>query len=215
MKEKLTPQEKKRLSYDKDHRTQTFDGDRGMACAWAKRKKRVNRKYRRAVDAVLHKAMSPERIDVLKEGDDETTREMIRKGLSREKNHKWGVSSLKKALERLADSKKRSIEWKTKHRAIVIQRFRESVTAFEKNPEVFRDDEISWLAYQTRSSELRAFLKANPSWITRLQRQIDKVRKQKRIAAERARIRAEEKSKWNSPVPRLPRNVKTEEKGQQ
>ncbi len=167
------------------------------------------------VDSVLHKAAGPERIDALKGGDDETTREMIRKGLSREKNYKSGVSSLKEALKLLKESKKRSIEWKAKHQAIVIQRFRERVLAFEKNPELFKDDEIRSLTYQTRSSELRKFLKDNPSWVDRLQRKIEEARKQKRVAAEKSRIKAEEKWKWRSPALRLPHSPKIEEKDKQ
>src|SRR5690349_23133992 len=126
MTEKLTPQEKKRLSYKKDHRTHTGEPERGMRKTWAERKARVNRKYRRKADAALQKALSPERIDAVKEGDDETTQELIRKGLTREKNQpKWGVSSLKEALERLAESKKRSIHRKAKHLASAIQKFKD------------------------------------------------------------------------------------------
>jgi len=47
MKEKLSPQEKKRLSYKKDHRTHTGGDNRAWRKAWAARKGRVNRKYRR------------------------------------------------------------------------------------------------------------------------------------------------------------------------
>ena len=133
MKEKLTPQEKERLSYKKDYRTHTGEPERGMRKTWAERKARVNRKYRRKADATLHKALSPERIDAVKEGDGETTQELIRKGLTREKNPpKWGVSSLKETLKRRAESKKSSVGRKAKHLAALIQKFKADVTAFEK-----------------------------------------------------------------------------------
>jgi len=216
MKEKPTPQEKKRLSYEKDHRTHTGESNRGMRKTWAERKARVNRKYRRKADAVLHKAISPERIDALKQGDDETTRELIKKGLTRAKNpHKWGVRNLREALERLAESRTESVARKANRRATVIQEFKKNVAAFEKNPEAFRDDEISWLAYQTRFSELKAFFKDNPSWISRLQLKIVEVRKQRRMATEKARIKAEEKWKWRSPALRSPGNLNSKEESEQ
>src|SRR5438094_8674143 len=100
MKEKLTPQEKKRLSYAKDHRTHTGEPGRVMRRTWAKRKARVNRKYRRKTDAALRKAISPDRINAVLMGDDGTTRELIRKGLTREDNHmKWGVRNLREEVE--------------------------------------------------------------------------------------------------------------------
>jgi len=215
MKEKLTPQEKKRLSYKKDHRTHTGEPERGMRKTWDERKARVNRKYRRKAAAALDKALSPERIETVKEGDDETTRELIRKGLTREKNYKQGVRSLKEALENLAESKRQSVGRKAKHVAIVVQRFKESVRALEKHPEAFRDEEVSWLAFQCRISKLRAFLKDNPSWMDRVRRKVDEVQKQRRIAAEKDRIKAEQKWKWRSPGLRLPRNLNPEEKNEQ
>jgi hypothetical protein len=79
-----------------------------MRKTWAERKARVNRKYRRKADATLHKALSPERIDAVKEDDDEITQELIRKNLTCEKNPpKSGVSSLKETLKRRAESKKK------------------------------------------------------------------------------------------------------------
>ena len=202
----ITREEK--VSYKKDHRTHTGEDNRAMRRAWKNRKVRVNRKYRRKADAALHKAISPEQIDAAIRGDDGTTHELIRKGLMRERNRKTGVRSLEKALAELSDSRERSIERKVRHKERMIQQFKDNVRAFERNPELFREDEISWLAYQTRSTELRAFFKDNPSWISRLERKIDEVRKQRRIVAEKARIKVEEKWKWRSPSLRLPRNPK-------
>ena len=216
MKEKLTPQEKKRLSYKKDYRTHTGEPERGMRKTWAERKARVNRKYRRKADATLHKALSPERIDAVKEGDDETTQGLIRKDLTGEKNPpKWRVSSLKETLKRRAESKKSSVGRKAKHLAALIQKFKADVTAFEKNPEALGEDEVGLLIFQWRSSDLRPFLKDNPSWIRRLGRKVGEVRKERRKEAEKARLKAEAKWKWRSPVLRLPRNMKSEEKNGQ
>jgi hypothetical protein len=85
MEEKLTSQEEKRLSLKKDHRTHTGEDDRAWRKAWAVRKTRVNRKYRRKADAALREAISPERIEALLVGDDQTTRELIRKRLTQRK----------------------------------------------------------------------------------------------------------------------------------
>lgn len=100
MKEKPTPQEKKRLSYERDHRTHTGEDNRAMRRAWKSRKKRINRKYRRKADAALRKALGPKKIDNSLGGDDQTTRELIRKGLTLENNsRKWGVRSLGEVVE--------------------------------------------------------------------------------------------------------------------
>src|SRR5260370_5086944 len=106
MKNKPTPPEKRELAYEKDHRTRTGKSDRAMSRLWAKRKARVNRKYRRKTEQALRKAISPDRIDAVLAGDDGTTRELIRKGLTREKNSpKWGVSTLRDLVEAKLESR--------------------------------------------------------------------------------------------------------------
>lgn len=179
-----------------------------MRKSWAERKARTNRKYRRKADAALHKAINPERIDADKEGDDETTRELIKKGLTREKNpRKWGVRNLKGALEQLAKLRTNSVRQRVKRRASEIQEFKHEVTRFEKHSERFTDDEVRSLIYASYSNQVKTFLRDNPSWISRLQAKSEEVRKQKRNAAEKARVKAEEKCKWRSPSLRLPRNL--------
>jgi hypothetical protein len=65
MKNKLSPQEKKELAYEKDHRTLMGESERGMRRTWAKCKARVNRKYHRKTGGALQKAISPDRIDAV------------------------------------------------------------------------------------------------------------------------------------------------------
>ena len=210
MKEKLTPQEKKRQSYEKDHRTHTGESPRGMRKTWAKRKARINRKYRRKAHAALQQVVSPQRIDVVREGDDATTRELVRRGLTRDKNHKWGVSNLRETLQKRAESRKRAVEWKASRLAAAIQEFKDRVTKLEQRPELFDEREISRLMSVTRSTELRAFFQGDPSWANRLERRVAEVQKQRRKAAGEARIKEEEKRKWRSPALRLPSNTNTE-----
>lgn len=212
MKDKLTPQEKKRLSYKKDHRTRTGEPERAMRKTWKKRKARVNRKYRRKADAALHKAISPEQIDALMAGDDPTTRELIRKGLTRENNsRKWGVSSLKEALSELREKRDFSIGRKPKQTARMIQFYKNMVTAFEKKPESFGAYEIRALIEVLRRDELKDFAQENPVSLILLNKRLHELLKKERAAARKE----EEKRKWRSPSLRLPRNPNSEEKAEQ
>jgi hypothetical protein len=100
MKKKLTPSEKKELAYDKDHRTHTGEADRAMRRFWAKRKTRLNRNYRRLTGQLLREANRPDVIDAVLVEEDGTTRELIRKGLTRKNNSKkWGVGTLRETVE--------------------------------------------------------------------------------------------------------------------
>src|SRR5260370_29005612 len=128
MKKKPTPPEKRELAYEKDHRTRTGKSDRAMSRLWAKRKARANGKYRRKTDQALRKAISPDRIDAVLAGDDGTTRELIRKGVTREKNSpKWGVRKLRDLVEAKLESRSAPRETKSQREERVSQLYLEGI----------------------------------------------------------------------------------------
>jgi hypothetical protein len=197
-KDKLTPQEKKRLSYEKDHRTHTGEAERAMRELWAKRKARVNRKYRRKTDAALRKAISPDRIDAVLAGDDRTTRELIRKGLTREDNHmKWGVRNLREEVESKLKSRATPKETQRERKARLAPIYMEQIIAFEKDP---HDKTFSAVRALVRGPGcqlgLGDFLTDHPEWKDRLHLKARALQNEERRLAEKARVKNEEKRKW-------------------
>jgi hypothetical protein len=204
MKKKLTPLEKKELAYKKDHRTRTGECDRAMSRLWAKRKARVNRKYRRKTDQALRKAISPDRIDAVLAGDDGTTRELIRKGLTREKNsQKWGVHTLRDLVEEKLESRVTPRETKRQRKERLSQIYIEGIIAFELDPDsaqatILRD------AIRGGHARLWDFLRDHPEWKERLSAKIKQLQTAEQRQSEKARSKAELKRKWRSPKLRVP-----------
>jgi hypothetical protein len=204
MKGKLTPPEKKRLSYKKDHRTHTGEDDRAMRRAWASRKARVNRKYRRKADAALQKAISPERIHLVLTGDDETTREMIRKGLTRERNKpKWGVLTLGQVVEAKLESRATPRETDRERKERLALEYIQGIIALERHPTGAYA--VKFLSKIDGDARLWDFLRDHPKWKKRLETKLKTLRKEEQRQLEKVRIKAEEKRKWRSPTIRLPR----------
>ncbi len=204
MKKKPTPPEKKELAYDKDHRTQTGECDRAMRRLWGKRKARLNRKYRRKTDQALRKAISPDRIDAVLAGDDGTTRELIRKGLTREKNSlKWGVGTLRDSFEAKLESRTTPKETKRQRNERLARRYIEGIIAFELGPD---GAQAAMLIDAIRGghASLWDFLRDHPGWQERLSAKIKQLQTAEQRQSEKARLKAEQKWKWRSPKLRVP-----------
>jgi len=204
MKKKLTPLEKKELAYNKDHRTHTGEPDRAMSRLWAKRKARVNRKYCRKTDQALRKAISPDRIDAVLAGDDGTTRELIRKGLTREKNSpKWGVRKLRDLVEAKLESRSAPRETKRQREERLSQLYIEGIIAFELDPDSAK---ATILKDGIRGGHARLwdFLRDHPEWQERLSAKIKQLQTAEQRQSEKARLKAEQKWKWRSPKLRVP-----------
>ena len=175
-----------------------------MARLWAKRKARVNRKYRRKTDQALRKAISPDRIDAVLAGDDGPTRELIRKGLTREKNSpKWGVSTLRDLVEAKLESRVTPRETKRQRQERLSQLYTEGIIAFELDPDsaqatILRD------GIRGGHARLWDFLKDHPEWKERLSAKIKQLQTAEQRQAEKARLKTEQKRKWKSPKLRVP-----------
>ena len=199
MEKKPTAPEKKELAYKKDHPTRS---DSGMRRSWAKRKARVNRKYRHVADQLLRVTTRPSMT-----GDDEITRELIRKGLTREKNKpKWGVGTLREAVEAKLASPITRRETKRQRQERLSQVFIEGIIAFELDPDsasatMLRDGIGGGHAC------LWGFLRDHPEWKERLSAKIKQLQTAEQRQSEKARSKAEQKRKWRSSGHRLPRVV--------
>lgn len=169
-----------------------------MRRLWRKRKARVNRKFRRKTEQVLKEAISAERADALKAGDDGTARELIRKGLTREKHLKWGVSTLQEALE--AKIKSRMKKWETngERKERNGQIYIDWILALERDP---NSPPAKKLIRSLRwgDGHLWRFYEDYPGWKKRLWERIRQLQKAEQKAAERARIKAEQKRSLGNP----------------
>jgi|SRR6266850_872871 len=196
MKKKPTAPEKKELAYKKDHPTRS---DRGMRRSWAKRKARVNRKYRHVADQLLRETIRPSMTE-----DDETTRELIRKGLTRQKNKpKWGVGTLREAVEAKLESRTTSRETKRQRKERLAHIYIEGISAFELDPD---SAQATMLKDGIRGGNARLwdFLRDHPEWNERLSAKIKQLQTAEQRQSEKARLKAEQKRKWRSPKLRIP-----------
>jgi hypothetical protein len=135
MKRKFTPPEKKELAYDRAHRTHTGESDRAMSRVWAKRKARLNRKYRRLTDQLLREAIRPDVVDTVLAEEDGTTRELIRKGQTRETNSKKrGVGTLRDSVEAKLKSRSRPRETNRERRERLSRTYIGLILSLERDP---------------------------------------------------------------------------------
>jgi|SRR5882762_768594 len=198
MKDKLAPPEKKKLSYKKDHRTRTGEDDRAMRRAWASRKKRVNRKLRRKADATIRKAINPDRVESLLLGDDGTTNELIRKGLTRENNsRKWGVRSLGEHLQKKSERRNEPRETNRQREEGTSKAYIDMILALERDPnstKALKLKKILRFGY----GQLWGFFNNHPDWKERLLTKMERLQKEEERQLEKVRLKAEQKRRWKS-----------------
>ena len=83
-----TPQEKKRLSYDRDRRVRGGESDKAFRKAWPIKKRKANRAFRRQAEVMTHST----KLDP----DAETDVRIIKRG----RLVKWGVTKLRDDVAR-------------------------------------------------------------------------------------------------------------------
>jgi hypothetical protein len=211
MKKKLTPPEKKELAYDKDHRTHTGEADRAMRRLWAKRKARLNRNYRRLTDQLLREATRPDVIDAVLAEENGTTRELIRKGLTRKNNSKkWGVGTLRDAVEAKLKSRRRPRETNHERKERLSKSCMGMILALEHDPDSPEAVRLKKIL-RFGGGEFWSFFKDHPEWKARLLKKLTELEKVEQRQLEKARLEAEQKRKWRSPTVRLPRDSQNSE----
>jgi hypothetical protein len=195
MKKKLTPPEKKELAYDRDHRTHTGESDRAMRRLWAKRKARLNRKYRRMTDQLLRAATRPDVVGAVVAEEDGTTHELIRKGLTREKNPpKWGVGTLRDSVKAKLKSRTGPRETNRERKDKITQMYMELIVAFERDPDSAEAEKLK-NRLRRGDGHLWSFMKEYPDWRERLRTKIEQLQRNEQGQLGKARLKAEQKRK--------------------
>jgi hypothetical protein len=113
-KNRKSPQEKKRLEYERDHFTPGFNSSRAFPNVWKRKKARVNREARRKADGMLaaaKNALAREEVEVLAE---DLTPARLRKSITRERLHKVGTVSLGEKIKLNLEQRLRSANRKVK-----------------------------------------------------------------------------------------------------
>lgn len=77
-----TPQEKKRLSYERDHRVRGGESDKAFRRKWPIKKRKASRSFRRAADGMTRSAVADSEADV------------DFRAIKKQQLTKWGVASL-------------------------------------------------------------------------------------------------------------------------
>lgn len=134
MKRRLTPQEKKKLAYGKDHYVSGGESRHAFRKNWPKKKAMLNQKdrYRAAQKlAVLEKLGD---IDSIEDSQVEITAEELKKVDPREKLFKFGVKSLREFVDRNAEERESRAWRRVKTRKLVAARCKQLIATLETNP---------------------------------------------------------------------------------
>jgi hypothetical protein len=175
-----------------------------MSRVWAKRKARLNRKYRRLTDQLLREAIRPDVVDTVLAEEDGTTRELIRKGLPRETNSKKrGVGTLRDSVEAKLKSRSRPRETNRERRERLSRTYIGLILSLERDP---NGTEAARLKKILRfgGGELWIFLRDHPKWKARLLEKLTELQEEEQRHLEKERLKAEQKWKWRSPKLRVP-----------
>jgi hypothetical protein len=167
MKKRITPREKKRLAYDRDHYVSGGESRHAFRKNWPRKKAMLNQKHRHRAGQLLHKLEKLGDFDSIEGSTIEVTADQLKKIDPREKLGKWGVQSLREYVERNEEKReertiRRRQEWER-----IETRYIALIRALERNP---GSPEAQELLREIPYGDwhLRLFLKRNPEWKPRL-----------------------------------------------
>ena len=188
MKKRVTPQEKKRLAYERDHYVSGGESRHAFRKNWPKKKAMLNQKHRHRAAQALHKLEKLGDFESIEASTIEVTANQLRKVDPREKLQKWGVMSLQEFVKHNQEARESRAHRATRERERIEARYKHLISAFERDPEspkakeFLRDTDLGdWY--------LRRFLKWNPEWKPRLNAKRLEVKR----GAEKARMKREKK----------------------
>lgn len=167
MKKRVTPQEKKRLAYERDHYVSGGESRHAYRKNWPKKKAMLNQKHRHRSAQALHQLEKLGDFESIEGSTIEVTAEQLRKIDPREKLFKFGVKSLREYVEKnQANREERALRARQKREQIQA-RYVALITALERNTESPKAKE---LLHEIASWDwgLRLFLRWNPEWKPRL-----------------------------------------------
>jgi predicted exporter len=118
-KDRKSPQQKKQLEYTKDHFTHGFNSSRSFPKGWRRKKRRINREYRRKAEEVLAPAKTGIEGREVELIADDLTAARFQKSVTKQRLRKIGTVTLgekvKDRLERRAEAVGRNVRRHHQH----------------------------------------------------------------------------------------------------
>ena len=188
MTRKLTPQEKKKRAYEKDHYVSAGESRHAFRKNWPKKKAMLNQKQRHKDAQALHEVQRLHDLDSIENSQNEITANQLRRGNPSEKLQKWGVMSLREFVTRNQEARKSRPGTAARDQGRIEARYKLLIPAFEKNPESVEAEELL-RDIRLGGWGLRRFLVWNPGWKTRL---VEKLSELKRLE-EKAKMKSQKK----------------------
>jgi hypothetical protein len=205
MSKKKTPPEKKEAEYEKDHFTFARHSPRGFRKTWKKKKNYQNRVVRRKSKNLLHEVQGLS-LNELGPVEESLTAELFRKGLTKKKVRKAGVVNLREKIQKKKDRRENREETRRERKEQFAAIYTKGIIALERN----MDGEAARAlldGLRGGDGRLWTFLGDNPEWMARLRTRMDQLQKQQQLAENKARLKQEQKWKWNSPALRIPKPI--------
>jgi hypothetical protein len=143
-------------------------------------------------------------VDTVLAEEDGTTRELIRKGLTRETNSKKrGVGTLRDSVEAKLKSRSRPRETNRERRERLSRTYIGLILSLERDP---NGTEAARLKKILRfgGGELWIFFRDRPKWKARLLEKLTELQEEEQRHLEKERLKAEQKWKCRSPKLRVP-----------
>jgi hypothetical protein len=188
MKKRVTPQEKKRLAYERDHYVSGGESRHAFRKNWPKKKAMLNQKHRHRAAQALHKLEKLGDLESIEASGIEVTANQLRKVDPRETLQKWGVMSLQEFVRHNKEARDSRAHRATRERERIEARYKHLISALEQDPESPKAKEFL-REIDLGDWYLQRFLKWNPEWKPRLKEKLLDVKR----GAEKARMKREKK----------------------
>jgi hypothetical protein len=134
MKRRHTPQEKKKLAYEKDHYVSGGESRHAFRKNWPKKKATLNQKHRHNAAQKLSVLEKLGDIDSIEDSQIEVTAEELRKLDPRTKLFKFGVKSLREYVARNIEERKSRAWQRAETRKLITARCDQLIATLENNP---------------------------------------------------------------------------------
>jgi hypothetical protein len=207
MKKRVTPQEKKRLAYERDHYVSGGESRHAFRKNWPKKKAMFNQKHRHRAAQALHRLEKLGDLNTIESNPIEVTSSQLNKIDPREKFFKYGVRSLREFVEQnRKKSKERPLRTREQRESIRV-RYTELIISLERNVESAKAKELL-REISSHDWGLRLFLSWNPEWRPRLEKKLLEARR----SEEKAKMRREKKETEKQRAKRLSGTAVTQTK---
>lgn len=190
-----SPPEKKLAAYERDHFTFAWYSPHVFRKTWKKKKSRINRVVRRKSKDLLHVAEGRS-LNQMGPQEERLSSELFRLGLTKKKLRKDGVVSLQDKVRIKNEIRQRRGKQRRELRQQMLAIFKEGIRDLERGEDT-RAAQLLLLGLNSGSLMLRTFFDEHPAWRQRLRMKLEETQKQQKVLAERARLKAEQKRKWN------------------